>query len=102
MRTLLARALLLAVAASAVGHAAQPPRPPQVFDGAPAAPWVSAPGAGNEYGVFNGFCGAESGYVPVSTVAPAALITELELQRTVKANERSPVLPGPWAKSKKP
>lgn len=55
---------------------------------------------GDEFGVFNGFCGAESGYVPVSTVAPAALITELELQRTVKANERSPVLPGPWAKSK--
>jgi len=54
----------------------------------------------DEFGVFNGFCGAESGYVPVSTVAPAALITELELQRTVKANERSPVLPGPWAKRK--
>jgi predicted Zn-dependent protease len=56
----------------------------------------------NEYGVFNGFCGAESGYVPVSTVAPAALITELELQRSVKANERSPILPGPWATDKKP
>lgn len=51
----------------------------------------------DEYGVFNGFCGAESGYVPVSAIAPAALITELELQRTVKANERSPILPGPWA-----
>ncbi|WP_373049177.1 TldD/PmbA family protein [Vulgatibacter sp.] len=56
---------------------------------------------GDEFGIFNGFCGAESGYVPVSTVAPAALITELELQRTVKANERSPILPGPWAKQKK-
>lgn len=53
---------------------------------------------GDEFGIFNGFCGAESGYVPVSTVAPAALITELELQRTVKANERSPILPGPWAR----
>ena len=56
----------------------------------------------DEYGVFNGFCGAESGYVPVSAIAPAALITELELQRTVKANERSPILPGPWARAKKP
>ncbi|AKU90671.1 TldD/PmbA family protein [Vulgatibacter incomptus] len=54
---------------------------------------------GDEFGVFNGFCGAESGYVPVSTVAPAALITELELQRTVNANQRSPLIPGPWAKS---
>ncbi|HEY0839607.1 MAG TPA: metallopeptidase TldD-related protein [Vulgatibacter sp.] len=53
---------------------------------------------GDEYGVFNGFCGAESGYVPVSAVAPAALITEIELQRTVKANQRSPILPSPWAK----
>jgi len=46
--------------------------------------------------VFNGFCGAESGYVPVSTVAPAALISEVELQRVARANERSPILPAPW------
>jgi len=51
----------------------------------------------DEARVFNGFCGAESGYVPVSTVAPAALITEIELQRVVRANERSPILPAPWA-----
>lgn len=50
---------------------------------------------GDELGVFNGFCGAESGYVPVSTVAPAALITELELQRTARANERTPILSSP-------
>jgi predicted Zn-dependent protease len=47
-------------------------------------------------GVFNGFCGAESGYVPVSTVAPALLITEIELQRTRRAMERPPILPAPW------
>jgi predicted Zn-dependent protease len=47
--------------------------------------------------VFNGYCGAESGYVPVSTVAPAVLVGELELQRVVRANERSPILPSPWA-----
>jgi predicted Zn-dependent protease len=46
--------------------------------------------------VFNGFCGAESGYVPVSTVAPSALIGEIELQRVARANERSPILPAPW------
>jgi TldD protein len=49
-----------------------------------------------EKGVFNGFCGAESGYVPVSTVAPAALITEVELQRQRRDAERAPVLPPPW------
>jgi predicted Zn-dependent protease len=52
---------------------------------------------GDHAGVFNGFCGAESGYVPVSTVAPASLIAELELQRTAKANERPPLLASPWA-----
>jgi predicted Zn-dependent protease len=50
----------------------------------------------NEVRIFNGFCGAESGFVPVSTVAPGALITEIELQRTAKANERSPIIPSPW------
>jgi predicted Zn-dependent protease len=51
---------------------------------------------GDRAEVFNGFCGAESGYVPVSTVAPSALVAELELQRVARANERSPILPAPW------
>jgi predicted Zn-dependent protease len=46
--------------------------------------------------VFNGFCGAESGYVPVSTAAPALLISEIELQRTRRAMEKPPILPAPW------
>jgi predicted Zn-dependent protease len=52
--------------------------------------------AGDQVAVFNGFCGAESGYVPVSTVAPAVLISEIELQRTRRALERPPILPAPW------
>jgi TldD protein len=52
--------------------------------------------AGNTEGVFNGFCGAESGFVPVSTVAPALLISEIELQRTRRAMERPPILPAPF------
>jgi len=46
--------------------------------------------------VFNGFCGAESGFIPVSTVAPAVLMREIELQRTKRGLERPPVLPSPW------
>ena len=57
---------------------------------------------GDEVRVFNGFCGAESGYVPVSTVAPAALISEVELQRVARANERSPILPAPWSERARP
>src|SRR3979411_17742 len=36
---------------------------------------ITATGA--EMRVFNGYCGAESGFVPVSTVAPAILISEI-------------------------
>lgn len=46
-------------------------------------------------GVFNGYCGAESGYVPVSTVAPATLFSEIELQRSVRTREKGQILPPP-------
>jgi len=52
---------------------------------------------GDDARVFNGYCGAESGFVPVSTVAPTVLVTEIELQRTRKDSGRPPVLPSPWA-----
>lgn len=54
--------------------------------------------ASKETGVFNGYCGAESGYVPVSTIAPALLTTEIELQRSQSQKERPPLLPAPWEK----
>lgn len=54
----------------------------------------------DEMGVFNGFCGAESGYVPVSTVAPATLFAEIELQRSQREKEKAPVLHPPWAAGK--
>jgi hypothetical protein len=34
--------------------------------------------------------------VPVSTVAPAVLFTEIELQRAQHVSERPPILPPPW------
>ncbi len=52
--------------------------------------------ASDQSGVFNGYCGAESGYVPVSTIAPALLTTELELQRKQQSSQRAPILPAPW------
>jgi predicted Zn-dependent protease len=52
---------------------------------------------GDDAHVFNGYCGAESGFVPVSTVAPTILIQEIELQRSRKDSGRPPVLPSPWA-----
>lgn len=49
----------------------------------------------DESAVFNGFCGAESGFVPVSTVSPAILLSEIELQRQQRPREPPPVLPAP-------
>jgi predicted Zn-dependent protease len=51
---------------------------------------------GSRYDVFNGYCGAESGFVPVATVAPATLFEEVELQRSHQPKERPQVLPPPW------
>jgi TldD protein len=45
--------------------------------------------------VFNGYCGAESGSVPVSAVAPAILVSEIEIEKKAKANDRPPLLPEP-------
>ncbi len=45
--------------------------------------------------VFNGMCGAESGWVPVSAIAPGLLISQIETQRKEKSQERLPILPPP-------
>ncbi len=45
--------------------------------------------------VFNGVCGAESGWVPVSAVSPGLLLSQIEVQKKDKAQERLPVLPAP-------
>ena len=45
--------------------------------------------------VFNGYCGAESGSVPVSAVSPAILVSELEIQKKEKGRDRPPLLPAP-------
>jgi TldD protein len=50
---------------------------------------------GDKARAFNGYCGAESGFVPVSTVAPTVLISEIELQRTRKDTGRLPILQSP-------
>ena len=51
--------------------------------------------ADDRVAVFNGFCGAESGSVPVSAVAPGILISQVEVQKKRKSQERPPILPRP-------
>ncbi|MBM4394781.1 MAG: hypothetical protein FJ087_03715 [Deltaproteobacteria bacterium] len=45
--------------------------------------------------VFNGVCGAESGWVPVSASSPDLLLSQIEIQRKEKSQERLPILPPP-------
>ena len=45
--------------------------------------------------VFNGYCGAESGSVPVSAVAPEILISEMEVSKKETSTDTPPILPPP-------
>ena len=50
---------------------------------------------GDRPDIFNGYCGAESGSVPVSAVAPAILISEMEVQKKETSTDKPPILPPP-------
>jgi predicted Zn-dependent protease len=66
--------------------------------GTPLAAMKSILATGDKSDVFNGECGAESGTVPVSAVAPAMLLKALETQRQPKGEARPPILPIPGEK----
>lgn len=65
--------------------------------GTPLAAMKSILATGDKYEVFNGECGAESGTVPVSAVAPAILLEDIETQRKPQGTARPPILPMPGA-----
>ena len=50
---------------------------------------------GDKPEVFNGYCGAESGSVPVSAVAPSILISEMEFAKKETSTDKPPLLPPP-------
>jgi predicted Zn-dependent protease len=63
--------------------------------GTPLASLTKIVATGQTQEVFNGYCGAESGSVPVSAAAPAILTTELEVQKKESSTDRPPILPSP-------
>src|SRR6202790_2709479 len=63
--------------------------------GTPLAALTRIVTTGDQQHVFNGVCGAESGSVPVSAVAPAMLFSEMEVQKRGHSHERPPILPPP-------
>lgn len=68
--------------------------------GTPLAAMKRILATGDKSEVFNGECGAESGTVPVSAVAPAMLLSEMETQRQPQGTSRPPILPIPGANAK--
>lgn len=63
--------------------------------GTPLIAFSKISAADDQPAVFNGVCGAESGWVPVSASAPGILIDQIEVQRKEKSQERLPILPDP-------
>ena len=50
---------------------------------------------GEKQEVFNGYCGAESGSVPVAAVSPAILISQMEFAKKETSTDKPPILPPP-------
>jgi len=61
--------------------------------GTPQAALNSILATGDKQDIFNGICGAESGSIPVSAVAPAMLVSQIETQRQAQGTARPPILP---------
>ena len=51
--------------------------------------------AGDDLGIFNGVCGAESGGVPVSASSPSLLVSTIEVQKKQKSQAKPPLLSDP-------
>jgi TldD protein len=63
--------------------------------GTPLASFAKILATSDKLEVFNGYCGAESGQVPVSASSPALLVSEIEIQKKEHALDRPPLLERP-------
>jgi predicted Zn-dependent protease len=64
--------------------------------GTPLASFEQIIATGNDYDTFNGTCGAESGMVPVSAIAPSVLVASMEVEKKFKEQQKPPILPPPY------
>jgi TldD protein len=70
--------------------------------GTPQAALSSIMATDDHQEVFNGICGAESGSIPVSAVAPAMLVSQIETQKQAQGTARPPILPPPPPETSSP
>lgn len=81
-------------------------RPDEIIRGAdlvgtPLISFTKIIAAADDDAVFNGSCGAESGWVPVSAIAPSLLLSEVEVEKVEKTYDNLPLLPAPSAQTAK-
>jgi TldD protein len=63
--------------------------------GTPLASFQKILATSDQVEIFNGYCGAESGMVPVSAISPAILVSEIEVQKKQNSQRKLPILPRP-------
>ncbi len=68
--------------------------------GTPLSSFEKIVATGNDYVVFNGTCGAESGWVPVSATSPSILVSQLEVEKRAKEQDKPPILDPPYEHSR--
>jgi len=66
--------------------------------GTPLTTFKNVIASGDDVGIFNGVCGAESGGVPVSASSPSLLVSQIEAQKKAKSQAKLPILPAPTDK----
>jgi TldD protein len=76
-------------------------RPPEAIRGVdivgtPLSSFEKIIATGNDYDIFDGTCGAESGWVPVSAVSPSVLVSQVEVEKKAKEQEKPPILKPPY------
>ncbi|HUQ08250.1 MAG TPA: metallopeptidase TldD-related protein [Kofleriaceae bacterium] len=69
------------------------------ISGTPLVALQSIRAASREIETFNGVCGAESGWVPVSASAPSLLLEKIEVEKAFIPPDRPPVLAPPAIKT---
>jgi predicted Zn-dependent protease len=67
--------------------------------GTPLTCFAKITATGDDDDIFNGTCGAESGWVPVSAVSPSILVSEIEVEKKSKEQDKPPVLARPSAQA---
>jgi TldD protein len=65
------------------------------LEGTPLRALADIKAAADDVATFNGYCGAESGFVPVSATSPSLLIAHVEVARKPHGEDKPPILAAP-------